>query len=868
MRTHLRRLSIASALIATSLAVIAVAASPVEAAPFTYTSVSTGYHRTCAVTSDGMGLCWGWNHSASLGTTDRSTIVLTPSVVSLPAGERFRHIEAGSYFTSCGITESGNVYCWGEGSAPNRFVLPGGSMVTQVSVGASQVCALTSQSQLFCHGDWNSGELGLGDAEYSHLPTRIQLPDSATPAYVSAGIGFTCVVATTGAAYCTGVNAAGQLGNGTTAPSRVFTRVALPDRIVLSSISAGLERACAVDTSGGGWCWGQNYNGAFGDGTYAHSRTPRPVTLPAGTTLVDLQTGWYHTCGITAIGSTLCWGSNDQGALGWGQTYGGTTIRTAALPSGVTARRLDVGLAGTCITSTDARVFCWGSNLRGSVGTGSTTAVYSPTQVLAVGTPDPSSPTTSSVSTHSAAVGGTFVPNGATSSITLLLSTSADMDDARTIGVTIPRSLQSNLAQLFAPVAFSASLAGLRPATTYFVATRSTNAFGSNISPVAVFTTLGDEPTVGHAAATDVSGESATLRATVDANLLDTAVNISYSTDSTMSNIIGTASFGTARGDSDTLLDTTITGLAPRTTYWARIEASNEVGTVVGDVFSFTTVGEAPTFIATSTSGSRRAGRVSVDIDAGLLRTAITVAIRPSGTTGTWIDQRREASGARSAFTVDFLRLAPATAYDVQITASNALGYVEAQSLSFITAGGAPFTSSAEVRDVADTSATLRTAVDSNDFATRVTLQIDTDESFSNYDEWFAGSLTAGSTTTISLDVSELVDSTAYFARFVAVNTKGSTISDTIAFTTTTPVGKLLRRRTDPVDPAPVVEPTPTDFDQPVAIGTTSLRIAPTATKKALLQAAAKGKRAIKRNSMVTAKSSQRKVVTKRSATR
>ena len=103
------------------------------------------------------------------------------------------------------------------------------------------------------------------------------------------------------------------------------------------------------------------------------------MALDPGISLTDVKTGWYHTCAITTAGATLCWGSNDQGSLGWGQSYGGKTIRTAALPDGVTARQLEIGLAGTCITSTDGRIFCWGSNLRGNVGTGNTGAAYSPT---------------------------------------------------------------------------------------------------------------------------------------------------------------------------------------------------------------------------------------------------------------------------------------------------------------------------------------------------------------------------------------------------------------------------------------------------------------------------------------------------------
>jgi alpha-tubulin suppressor-like RCC1 family protein len=848
---RLRLFAAVGAIIATSLLTIALGASPTGAAPFTYTSVSTGYHRTCAVTTDGRGLCWGWNRYGSLGTSDSAATVLAPSLVALPAGERFRHIEAGSYFTSCGLTEFGNVYCWGEAGAPRQLPLPTGSVVTQISVGATQVCALTSERQLYCHGDFNSGELGVGDMEYTHLPVRVQPPDSVVPAHVSAGIGFTCIVATTGGAYCSGVNAAGQLGNGTTGTSKVFTRVAMPTGVTFSTISAGLERACAVDTAGGGWCWGQNYNGALGDDTYAHSRTPRPVALSAGTVLTDIQTGWYHTCAITNAGATLCWGSNDQGALGWGQSYGGKTIRTAALPDGVRAERLEVGLAGTCIASTGGRVFCWGSNLRGSVGNGTATPVYSPTEVLRVGTPDTTTPTADTISTHSATLSGSFVPNGATSTVVALISTTPSFDGARTITVPLRRTQQSTLAQLFAPVTFSISVTGLRPATEYFARTRVTNTFGATDSAASSFVTLGAAPTISDTTVSDIVGDGATVHAVVDANLLDTAVTVTYATDAAFTRIAGSASLGTARGDGDTHLRATLTPLAPRTTYFARVEVSNEVDAATGDVISFTTIGDAPVIESVTATGGRRSANIAVTLDPGLLRTQIVAAYRPSGTTQAWNTHEADVDASATSVTMNLAALAPATTYDVKISATNAVGIDTFDGLSFITTGGAPLVTTPTAHDIADNSITLRTSVDSNEFATRVTLQIDTSDTFANYDEWFAGTTVAGSTSQISLDVSELVDSTEYFARFVAVNGKGTTTSDIVAFTTSTPVGKLLKRRTDPVDPEPIVTPTPpnaTDplpVDEPVnvfAAPTTMRRVAAKVTVKASATKAIKKK--------------------------
>lgn len=855
---RLRLFAAVGAILATSILTVALAASPTGAAPFAYTSVSTGYHRTCAVTTDGRGLCWGWNRYGSLGTSDSAATVLAPSLVTLPAGERFRHIEAGSYFSSCGLTESGNVYCWGESGPPGRLLIPAGGVVTQISVGATQVCALTSERHLYCHGDWNSGELGVDDMEYTHLPVRVPLPDSAVPAHVSAGIGFTCVVTTTGVAYCTGLNAAGQLGNGTTGKSKVFTRVAMPDGVTFSSISAGLERACAVDTTGGGWCWGQNYNGALGDDTYAHSRTPRPVALPTGTALTDLQTGWYHTCAITTTGSTLCWGSNDKGSLGWGQSYGGKTIRTAALPDDVRAERLAVGLAGTCIGSTDGRVFCWGSNLRGSVGNGTAVPVYSPAEVLRVGTPDAAQPTLGSIATHSTTLSGFIVPNGATTSVDVLVSTNPSFDGARTVNVPLRRTQQSSLAQLFAPIGYSITVTNLRPATEYHVKARATNSFGVNDSAASSFITLGAAPTVSVTSISDVGGDGATIHAVVDANLLDTAVTVTYATDEAFTRIVGSASLGIARGDGDNHLNTLLTSLAPRTTYFARIDASNEVGTAAGDLVSFTTIGDAPIIESATATGGRRTATISVVLDPGMLSTQIVIAYRPSGTTQPWSTHEHSLDASDTTATVNLAALASATTYDVEVTATNPLGTDTFDGLSFVTTGGAPLVTIPTAHDIAHTTATLRTSIDSNEFATRVTLQIDTSDTFENYDEWFAGGTVAGSTSRISLDISELVDSTAYYARFVAVNKHGATTSDIVSFTTTTPVGKLLKRRIDPVDPEPIVTPTPptgaypVPVDEPVnvlATPTKMRRIAAKATVKSSARKAIKKaskKRAVK----------------------
>lgn len=805
-----RSISAFAAVFVSTILVVGVAGSPAHAVAFDYGNVSTGYHRTCAVTSDGRGLCWGWNPAGSLGTGSYAETMLVPATIALPDGQKFRSIEAGAYFMSCGVTIARSVFCWGEGGAATRVVLPAGAVVSQLSVGASQGCAITTDASLYCWGDWSSGELGVGDIEPTNLPVRVTLPDNAVPADVSAGPGFTCAVATSGAAYCWGVNGEGQLGNGRTATSKIPVPVASPVGVSFTRISAGLDRTCALDTTGGGWCWGRNYNGALGDDTYTNSATPRRVALPTGTTLTSLRTGWYHTCAVTTTGSVLCWGDNGSGALGTGSTLGGKTIRAASLPVNVRADTLSAGLAGTCIVTTDRQVLCWGGNLRGSVGLGHTAPAYEPTRILGVGTPDVANPSTPSVATHRTVVTGSVVLNGASGTAALIVADNPSFDGGLSQPIQLARP--AGVAGLFSPTAFTSTITSLRPATTYFAKVAVTTPFGRAESNTVEFTTLGARPDVSATTTGDIQGDNVSVGARIGANLLDTSAVVTIARDAAMSRDTRTVPLGSVSADSTSAvaLTASVTQLDPLTTYWATVSASNEVGTTTSDVFSFTTRGQAPVAGNLSLTGGRRGGSLRLSVNPGGLDTTVVVAYRPNDPRASWSSAQRTVRGIDTVpVSVDISGLQPASTYSVVVRATNALGSAALPASEFTTLGGAPVVDTPTADPVDDTSATLVAAVDANEFSTRVTLQIDSSESFDNPDEWFAGYARPGDATTIALDVSQLADSTTYFARFVATNAKGTTVGSAVTFTTTTPVGKLLKRRTNPTDPAPAVTPIP-----------------------------------------------------------
>lgn len=94
-----------------------------------------------------------------------------------------------------------------------------------------------------------------------------------------------------------------------------------------------------------------------------------PVRVVGPANFIALATGTGHTCGVREGGATACWGWNLYGQLGTGTSgdFRGAPVTVSAL-SGV--RALAAGNEHTCVLHTDATVSCWGRNDFGQLGDG------------------------------------------------------------------------------------------------------------------------------------------------------------------------------------------------------------------------------------------------------------------------------------------------------------------------------------------------------------------------------------------------------------------------------------------------------------------------------------------------------------------
>jgi alpha-tubulin suppressor-like RCC1 family protein len=207
-----------------------------------FSSLDAGAVHTCGLTEFGDAHCWGYNKWAQLGGN---------------AGDEM-----------CGVSPCGT----------RPVLIAGTPMLASLNAGGLQSCGLTAEGTAYCWGANLAGELGSATASelYSAVPVKVE----ATVGFgaVTGGEHSECALSD-GAAYCWGSNSHGQLGDGTLGtggptPVRVLTELRF------AGVSAGMFHNCGTTLVGSILCWGGNRAGQLGNGTTAPSASPTPVDWP------------------------------------------------------------------------------------------------------------------------------------------------------------------------------------------------------------------------------------------------------------------------------------------------------------------------------------------------------------------------------------------------------------------------------------------------------------------------------------------------------------------------------------------------------------------------------------------------------------
>jgi alpha-tubulin suppressor-like RCC1 family protein len=395
-----------------------------------FAQVSAGGQHTCGLTPAGKAYCWGNGLSGQLGDGILHAPATSPSAV---VGDRaYSQITAGRYH-SCAYTPSGEAWCWGSNadgqlgdgnyqtqSASPRMVA-GGRAYTQISAGNRHTCGVTPSGEAYCWGYNYNGQVGLYPYNdwvyYVLVPAQVRAPQLVL-SKISAGGAHTCALAPWGEAFCWGDNHVGQLGDGTWRWTKASARVVdVWGGLVFQEITSGDQHSCGLTGSGAAYCWGSNEFGQLGDGT----TTTRgyPASVPGGLTFSFIGAGVRHTCALTAAGQAYCWGDygaavhpspqpvglleftqltagdrftcalRAETAYCWGRDnygqLGDASNLDRAYPApvygGHVLSEVAAGARHACAVTGAGAAYCWGLNNHGQLGDGSTTEQHLPTPV-------------------------------------------------------------------------------------------------------------------------------------------------------------------------------------------------------------------------------------------------------------------------------------------------------------------------------------------------------------------------------------------------------------------------------------------------------------------------------------------------------
>ena len=189
-------------------------------------------------------------------------------------------------------------------------------------------------------------------------PGAVTMPSGVIFSDIVASDFFTCALSTTGTVYCWGANYSGNLGNSTTVDSTTPVAITMPDGVTFKAITVGAGHACALTTTGIGYCWGYNYHGQLGNGTTianpVGSTTPVAVTMPDGvSSFTAISASRNATCALTLTDTAYCWGANNGGQLGNGTTVDSTTPVAVTMPTDVLFKALSnnsgSGMSPLCV---------------------------------------------------------------------------------------------------------------------------------------------------------------------------------------------------------------------------------------------------------------------------------------------------------------------------------------------------------------------------------------------------------------------------------------------------------------------------------------------------------------------------------------
>ncbi|MEE2758248.1 MAG: DUF4215 domain-containing protein [Myxococcota bacterium] len=385
------------------------------------TDVALGLDHSCVLLAGGRVKCFGANDRGQLGYDDRLTRSareqLGDSLFPVPLPESARALAAG-HGSSCAVTRSGRVYCWGDnrngqlGRGDNRpdvggtagdmanvlqpVQLPAETSISSLCMGQAHVCALSERGDVFCWGQNSRGQLGYDDRTTRGLTSETMasvgpLMLGQPVEQIACGDLFSCGRLSDGSVKCWGDSASGQIGQGRSFPlgddpgeMATLPVVELGDGRHVLGLTAGAKHACALLDDQSVKCWGQAAFGALGipgDANVGDNPGEMGNALPS----IAFRPGFIPRTIHAGDGTSCVLGEDAQAVYCWGQSgrYGTVGIENPTpiirfsldsppvqLAAPGPLYKLVLGEHHACVITEERTLHCWGWNEAGQLGRG------------------------------------------------------------------------------------------------------------------------------------------------------------------------------------------------------------------------------------------------------------------------------------------------------------------------------------------------------------------------------------------------------------------------------------------------------------------------------------------------------------------